>query len=139
MRRLEVVAAVFVRGGSVLACRRAPGKSAAGQWEFPGGKVDDDDKSPEAALVREIHEELGIAITVGRLLDRTITRVGSNDIDLACYLVSSAELPTRSTDHDEMRWVPIVDMPTLEWAAPDLPAIAILTSPDFQPSVEGHS
>ena len=59
MRRLEVVAAVFVRDSTVLACRRAPGKTAAGKWEFPGGKVDDDETS-EAALVREIHEELGI-------------------------------------------------------------------------------
>lgn len=139
MRRLEVVAAVFVRDGAVLSCRRAPGKSAAGMWEFPGGKVDDDDTTPEAALVREIQEELGIAISVGRLLDRTVTRVGSNDIDLACYFVSSAELPVRSTDHDEMRWVPVPELPSLAWAAPDLPVVTILTSPDFQLSLEARS
>lgn len=48
--RIEVVAAVFYRDGEVLACRRAPGKSAAGKWEFPGGKIDDDDETSELAL-----------------------------------------------------------------------------------------
>ena len=139
MRRLEVVAAVFVRDGKVLACRRAPGKSAAGKWEFPGGKVDDDDKTPDAALVREIHEELGIAISVGSLIDRSVTPVGGNKIDLACYLVSSADTPTRSTDHDELRWVPVADLPTLDWAEPDLPAVAILTSSEFHARLGQYS
>lgn len=138
MRHLEVVAAVFVRDGNVLACRRAPGKSAAGKWEFPGGKVDDDETS-EAALVREIHEELGISISVEALIDRSVTPVGRNNIDLSCYLVVSAEAPTRSTDHDELRWVPIPSLPTLDWATPDLPAVAILTSPDFQSRMEQRS
>jgi len=55
--RIEVVAAVFYRDGEVLACKRAPGKSAAGKWEFPGGKIDDGE-APERALIREIQEEL---------------------------------------------------------------------------------
>jgi len=138
LRRLEVVAAVFVRDGHVLACRRAPGKSAAGRWEFPGGKVDDGE-SPEAALVREIQEELGISISVNAFLDRSTTPVGDNDIDLACYLVTSADVPRHSTDHDELRWVPFSSLPTLDWAAPDLPAVAILTSPNYLSNVEPNS
>lgn len=133
--RIEVVAAVFYRDREVLACRRAPGKSAAGKWEFPGGKIDDDE-APELALVREIREELGISISVGALVDRTVTPVGDLDIDLACYLVSSAEEPSHSTDHDELRWVPIDALSTLDWAAPDLPAIAILSSPSYKPVAE---
>ena len=138
MRRLEVVAAVFVRDSAVLACRRAPGKTAAGKWEFPGGKVDDDE-TPETALVREIREELGISISVDALIDRSVTTVGHNDIDLACYFVTSAEVPTHSTDHDELRWVSIGSLPALDWAAPDIPAVAILTSPAFQSQMEQHS
>ena len=126
--RIEVVAAVFVRGSEVLACKRAPGKSAAGKWEFPGGKVDDGE-TPELALVREIREELGVSISVGDLVDRSVTSVGDVEIDLACYLVSSLDIPTTSTDHDELRWVPITSLPSLEWATPDLPAVTILVSP----------
>ncbi|MEH6622334.1 MULTISPECIES: (deoxy)nucleoside triphosphate pyrophosphohydrolase [Dietzia] len=135
MPRIEVVAAVFYRDGEVLACKRAPGKSAAGKWEFPGGKIDDDEK-PEVALVREVREELGISVSVGALVDRTVTSVGDLDIDLACYLVTSAEAPTRSTDHDELRWLPLDSLASLEWAAPDLPAVAVLSSPSLNPVSE---
>lgn len=134
MPRIEVVAAVFYRDGQVLACRRAPGKSTAGKWEFPGGKIDDGE-TPELALVREIREELGISISVNGLVDRSVTPVGDLDIDLACYLVSSAEVPSHSTDHDELRWLPIDALASVDWAAPDLPAVAILSSPTFEPGV----
>lgn len=84
MQRLEVVAAVFVCDGNVLACRRAPGKSAAGKWEFPGGKIDDDDETPKAALVREIQEELGISISVvDAPIDRPLTLDGYYDVNSA--------------------------------------------------------
>lgn len=132
--RIEVVAAVFYRDGEVLACRRAPGKSAAGKWEFPGGKIDDDE-TPDLALVREIQEELGISISVNGLVDRSVTPVGDLNIDLACYLVSSAEVPSHSTDHDDLRWLPIEALTSVDWAAPDLPAVAILSSPAFKPGV----
>ena len=138
MRRLEVVAAVFVRDGTVLACRRAPGKSAAGKWEFPGGKVDDDE-TPDAALVREIQEELGISISIDALIDRSVTPVGDNEIDLACYLVTFDEAPLQSTDHDALRWVSIDSLPTLDLAAPDLPAVALLASPAYRSQLEQYS
>lgn len=128
MPRIEVVAAVFVQEGEVLACKRAPGKSAAGKWEFPGGKIDDGE-TPELALVREIQEELGVSISIGDLVDRSVTKVGEAEIDLACYLVSSVDTPTTSTDHDEMRWVPINSLGSLDWAAPDLPAVAMISAP----------
>lgn len=135
MPRIEVVAAVFHRDGDVLACRRALGKSAAGKWEFPGGKIDDDE-TPEVALAREIREELGISVSVDGLVDRSVTPVGDLEIDLACYLVSSAEVPSHSTDHDELRWLPADVLSALDWAAPDLPAVAILSSPDYRTMTE---
>lgn len=127
MPHIEVVAAVFVRDGNVLACRRAPDRPAAGQWEFPGGKVDDDE-APKAALMREIQEELGLAITVHELLDRTVTDVDGLGIDLACYFASSTVAPTSSSDHDRLRWVSIDKLDTLTWATPDLPAVAKVTA-----------
>lgn len=138
MPRLEVVAAVFVREGEILACRRAPGKSAAGKWEFPGGKVEDGE-TPEVALVREIHEELDTTISVDSLVGRSVTPVGDLDIDLACYLVITAMPPTHSTDHDELRWVPIESLLSLDWAEPDLPAVAVLTSGAYRSQLEQNS
>jgi 8-oxo-dGTP diphosphatase len=62
-----VVAAALVDGeGRVLLQQRAPGRAMAGLWEFPGGKVEAGER-PEAALARELEEELGIAVAIGAL------------------------------------------------------------------------
>jgi len=57
--RIRVVAAVVLREGRLLLTRRPPGGPLGLQWEFPGGKVEEGE-SPAHALVREIHEELGV-------------------------------------------------------------------------------
>lgn len=60
MRIILVSAVALVDSeGRVLLAQRPEGKSLAGLWEFPGGKVEEGE-SPEAALIRELHEELGI-------------------------------------------------------------------------------
>ena len=121
---LKVVAAVIVRDGAVLACRRARHKDAAGRWEFPGGKVEPGE-APEDALRRELREELGVEVRVGALLDRTAT----GRVELACYaatLVGAA--PTASTDHDELQWRGPGDLAGLDWADADRPVVALLGS-----------
>lgn len=128
-RMIEVVAGVLTQpDGRVLACRRAPGRSAAGQWEFPGGKVEPGE-SAEEALRRELHEELGLDAVVGALIVRSVTGVGDVDIDLATYRVAwSTEEPSSSTDHDELRWVFPAELESLGWAKPDLPTVRVLNT-----------
>jgi 8-oxo-dGTP diphosphatase len=126
MEPVRVVAAVIMNGGRILACRRAPGRAAAGKWEFPGGKVDLDE-SPEAALAREIVEELGVPVEVGALLHRASTAVGGVVIDLSCFEARpTGELPVVSTDHDELRWLSREELAALDWAEPDIPAVEFL-------------
>ena len=60
MKLLLVAAVALIDGdGRVLLAQRPEGKSMAGLWEFPGGKIEPGER-PEAALIRELHEELGI-------------------------------------------------------------------------------
>jgi 8-oxo-dGTP diphosphatase len=124
---LEVVAAVIVDGGEVLACRRAPHTSSAGLWEFPGGKVEAGE-APRDALVREIREELGVDVAIDGELTTDTTAVGGRLIRLACYRARLlAPRPSASTDHDRLLWVSTAELGRLEWAAPDLPAVRLLT------------
>lgn len=120
---MHVVAAVFTDGERVLACRRQAHREAGGRWEFPGGKQEPGEQ-PEAALEREIREELGVEVEVGDLLDRSTTMVAGTEVTLACYFVRPlADLPTKSTDHDQVCWFLRNRLRWLDWAAPDLPAV----------------
>ena len=124
--RIEVVAAVIFRGSEVLACRRMEGKSAAGMWEFPGGKVEPGESQREA-LEREIKEELGVAVEVHDLLLNATTSVGEVQIELACYRCElTGETPAMSSDHDLLVWQPIGRLDDLKWADPDLPMVSVL-------------
>lgn len=125
-RVIEVVAAVIEHEGMFLACRRRPEKAAGGKWEFPGGKIEPGETN-EAALVREIQEELGTAIDVVGPLRTDDTTVGNNIIRLVCLRAHlRGDVPTNSSDHDELRWVSPSELSGLDWAAPDLPAVAEL-------------
>jgi mutator protein MutT len=64
---VRVAAAVIRRGDCVLLTQRPPGGPLGGQWEFPGGKLEPGETAA-AAIVRELHEELGVTATVSREL-----------------------------------------------------------------------
>lgn len=126
--QLEVVAAAILDGGLILACRRAPEKSAAGRWEFPGGKVEANEDQ-RAALERELLEELKIEVHVGDLIDRSRTHVGNVIIDLATYEAALVgQRPQQSTDHDRIEWFTVDELGSLDWAEPDLPAVSALVN-----------
>lgn len=128
LQPLEVVAAVIEEAGRFLACRRRPGKAAAGRWEFPGGKLEPDE-TPAEALVREISEELGVSIRVTGHLTTDDTPNGSRPIRLICLRAELVDgrRPTFSTDHDALEWVPRAELAQRRWADADLPAVRLLT------------
>lgn len=125
---VRVVAAVFQRDGTVLACHRSPARPAGGRWEFPGGKIEADE-SPQLALRREILEELSVSIMVGPLLDTSTTIVDGVPIELSCFLVEEFDpVPEHSTDHDQLLWCRAADLSAMDFAEPDLPAVRLLVA-----------
>lgn len=128
---LDVVGAVFTRQPAdtgeteVLAFRRAPSKPHAGEWEFPGGKVEPGETCAQA-LCREITEELGIDIIVGEEIITSETAVDDRLIRLSCFFVSATDEPRVSTDHDELRWLTLSNLNDVDWAEPDVPIVAEL-------------
>jgi len=127
---ITVVAGIIQDSEGLLLCaKRGDWKDAAGKWEFPGGKPKPGE-SLEAALIREIQEELSVKILVLRLFDRSSTVVGDKEIDLACFSCELVgEKPVSSTDHSKLRWVKESELSKLDWAAPDIPAVRKLLIP----------
>ena len=123
---LHVVGAIIVQGDRILSARRAKHKSAPGFWEFPGGKVEPGE-APEAALVREIQEELGLSIRPLNTFDISDTKVGGLNIRLEVIVcVPLDPFSGNSSDHDAFFWAAANDLDSLDWALPDLPAVNAL-------------
>jgi 8-oxo-dGTP diphosphatase len=135
---VRVVGAIFTDGTRVLACRRAPHKSQAGKWEFPGGKVEEGE-SDESALIREIVEELDEVIEVADFIHSEVTNVCGLHVDLSCYFARFTSQPKlQSIDHDKLIWVELSELRDLDWSAPDVPAVLKLTESLKAPGNVGH-
>ncbi|MTD90323.1 (deoxy)nucleoside triphosphate pyrophosphohydrolase [Corynebacterium hiratae] len=124
---IRVVGAVFVDGKRFLACRKAPGKSLAGMWEFPGGKIEEGE-TPKEALAREIEEELSVIATVGDKVTTTVYEYVFATIELTTFLCTKDSGELVLSDHDATRWVTPTEARELDWAPADIPAVKLLSS-----------
>ena len=114
----RVVGAALVRDGRVLAARRTAPAATAGRWEFPGGKVEVGE-TPEAALVREIAEELGVTIAVRRWLAGAVPIGTAYELTVAIADVVAGE--PDPVEHDEVRWLTTDELDDVAWLDPDRP------------------
>ncbi|NUR09548.1 MAG: NUDIX domain-containing protein [Nocardioidaceae bacterium] len=118
-----VVGAAVVRDGRVLACRRRYPPEAAGRWELPGGKAEDGEKA-EVALAREIREELGCEVAVGRrLAGAEKVRDG---LELWAYVATLVDGEPVPHEHDAARWLAPEELDDVDWLVPDRPFLAEL-------------
>jgi len=118
-----VVGAAVLHRGRVLATRRTKPPEAAGRWEFPGGKVEDGE-SPDAALVREIAEELGCTVTVEEWLHPEVA-IGE-DLVLRVAVARLVEGDPEPSEHDAVRWLAPGELGSVDWLEPDRPFLGPL-------------
>lgn len=113
--------------GRVLLAQRPPGKSMAGLWEFPGGKIEDGE-TPEAALIRELHEELGIETWSSCLAPLTFASHAYETFHLMMPLFACRkwEGMPRAREGQVLKWVKPTDMADYPMPAADIPLIATL-------------
>lgn len=121
-KRIPVVAAVLIRGETILAAKRSSTMSLPGMWEFPGGKIELDE-SPEEALLRELKEELQCSAEIGEHIQTTEHEYEFGTVVLTTYYCFLKGVEPRLTEHSEIRWVHVTDLDTLDWAPADIPAV----------------
>ncbi|MGQ0586650.1 MAG: Nudix family hydrolase [Gammaproteobacteria bacterium] len=114
--------------GEVLICQRPAHKIYPGEWEFPGGKVEPGE-TVEAALARELREELGITVTAARPLIRLRHAYPELSVDLDTWLVTGYEGTPRSVEHPQQAWVRPHELPRWKLLAADAPIVNALRLP----------
>lgn len=125
---LFVVAAALIDGeGRVLVQQRPRGKPMAGLWEFPGGKVEAGEV-PEAALARELAEELGIAVAAESLVPAVFASeaLGEKHLVLLLYTVREWRGEPEARHASALRWVLPVELHGLAMPPADVPLIGLL-------------
>jgi 8-oxo-dGTP diphosphatase len=113
-----VVGAAILRGGRVLAARRTMPPEASGRWEFPGGKAEEGE-TPDAAIVREIAEELGCTVEVTGWLTPTVPISDSLALRVATARVVDGE--PQPVEHDRVRWLGAHELDEVDWLDADRP------------------
>lgn len=125
---IEVVAAVIVKDNTILATQRGYG-DFKGKWEFPGGKIQDNE-SKEDALIREIKEELHADINVDKYLTTVDYDYPEFHLTMHTYICSlnnDVEFVYHNQhelEHDNMIWLEKDDLDKLDWLPADIEIIS---------------
>ena len=122
---IPVVCALIERDGLMLMAQRPPHKHLGLKWEFPGGKIEPGE-SAEAALHREIREELGCAIEILRALPRTTHAYEKIAIEMIPFVARLAEGSAEPVAHEHvaLRWIKPSELSKLDLPAADDPIVA---------------
>jgi 8-oxo-dGTP diphosphatase len=118
--RRQVVAALLVRDRQVLICQRTRDQALPLKWEFPGGKVEPGE-TREAALKRELQEELGIDAEIGRQVASVRHRYRRNsEFDLHFFVVESYAGELTNNIFEDIRWEELRNLPRYDFLEADL-------------------
>lgn len=129
-KHIHVVAGVITDARDrILLARRTDGRDLAGLWEFPGGKVDPGE-TPEAALVRELREELGIEARVGEAVIAVPQQYPHKRLRLDVRRIESWTGTVKGLDGQALAWVPPHKLASYAMPDADRPVVAALRAPD---------
>ena len=120
MKYIKVVAAIIKQEDKILIARRKKGKHLEFKWEYPGGKLENNEEENDA-LKRELKEEFSIEATIGRYLTESFYEYGSVNINLKAYLVEKFSGDFKLIDHDKIESIKIEEIKKYEFAPADIP------------------
>ena len=130
MKTVRVVAAVIKainENGEpiIFATQRGYGDFKGG-WEFPGGKIEEGE-TPQAALKREIMEELDTEISVGELIDTVEYDYPTFHLSMDCFWCEIVKGDLVLKEHEAAKWLTAVELNSVEWLAADITLIKIIS------------
>ncbi|PTI71469.1 (deoxy)nucleoside triphosphate pyrophosphohydrolase [Mammaliicoccus vitulinus] len=126
-KKIEVVGAVIFSDNKVLCAQRNENMSLPLMWEFPGGKVEQDESEVDA-LKREINEEMLCDLEVGDKITSTAYEYDFGIVNLHTYKCKLKEKMPTLTEHKSIKWLNIHELESLEWAPADIPAVKIIVN-----------
>ena len=123
--RKKVTAAVIFKNGKVLVAQRSPESSLPNKWEFPGGKMEENE-TPEDCLNREIREELNIDIKVKEYLCSSFFDYNHISIELMAYTCEWQSGKLKNNEHQALSWLNPEELRGLDMAPADWPIVEFI-------------
>jgi 8-oxo-dGTP diphosphatase len=122
LKTVKVVAAIIRQGDLILATQRGYGEQKDG-WEFPGGKVEDNE-SPETAIVREIKEELNADIEVTGFLTTVEHDYPTFHLSMDCFWAKLKEgTEMKLLEHEAAKWLTLDNLDSVDWLPADVKVV----------------
>lgn len=125
MKVIEVAAGLVFRGGQLLITQRRPQDHLGGLWEFPGGKREPEETF-EQCLRRELQEELGLDVTVGKLVDEISHTYPEKSVHLKFYRCTLAAGEPQPLHCHALAWVTQKELRDYDFPAADVQLLAML-------------
>lgn len=119
---LQVTCAIIVHDNKVLICQRSAAMKMPLKWEFPGGKIERNE-SKEGCLRREIWEELGVDIAIGKALTEVAYHYPTFSICLYPFVCTLESGIVQPTEHAQAIWIEAAELLGYDWAEADVPIV----------------
>ncbi len=116
----KVTAGIIEKDGKILIAKRKTGKCIGAKWEFPGGKLEENE-TLEECLARELMEELNIQVKVHEYVDSSRFFCGEKEIELIAFRVTILSGEIKLVDHEEIKWIAPQELLDYELTVPDVP------------------
>jgi 8-oxo-dGTP diphosphatase len=117
-----VTAAIVEKDGKILIARRKADDRQADKWEFPGGTLEAEE-TPQGCLKREMQEEFGITVAVGRFLGESVHHYDHGGIRLMAYQARWESGKIVLNDHADYLWVSPAQLAEYDFAPADIPFV----------------
>ena len=125
----DVTAAILIKDDKILIARRKEIDRQGGKWEFPGGKIQENE-TPRECLIREMKEEFDIDVEVGKFFGKSTYHYGHGTIRLLAYHVAWIDGQLSLNAHADCRWVYPSQLDDFDFTAADIPLVEKLQLTD---------